>query len=59
MANCHEMKKGDVYVCEECGLQLQVIKECHEVGTAVEDCGCHEDDSPCEFRCCGKELTRK
>ncbi len=28
MASCHEMKMGQVYVCEGCGLELQVVKEC-------------------------------
>ena len=28
MSNCYKMKKGEVYVCEDCGLKLQVIKEC-------------------------------
>jgi predicted SprT family Zn-dependent metalloprotease len=33
MTNCHEMKKGEVYVCSECGLELQVVKECKDSGT--------------------------
>lgn len=28
MANCGEMKKGDVFVCKNCGLELQVVKKC-------------------------------
>jgi len=28
MANCTEMKEGDLFVCETCGLELQVIKAC-------------------------------
>jgi hypothetical protein len=27
MANCGEMKKGDVFVCKNCGFELQVVKK--------------------------------
>lgn len=30
MPSCHEMKLGQVYVCEECRLEIKVIKECQE-----------------------------
>jgi hypothetical protein len=33
MASCHEMRLGQIYVCESCGLALKVVKECKEVGT--------------------------
>jgi ribosomal protein L34E len=59
MANCHEMKKGEVYVCKECGLELQVVKECRDVGTPAEQCGCHETADPCTFSCCGMDLVKK
>jgi hypothetical protein len=59
MANCHEMKKGEVYVCSECGLELQVIKECKDSGTAAEDCSCHTTAGPCTFSCCGEDLVKK
>jgi hypothetical protein len=36
MPNCHEMKTGDIYVCEGCGLELQVVKECKECGQPAE-----------------------
>ena len=28
MANCAEMKKGDLFTCKICGLVLQVVKTC-------------------------------
>ena len=52
MTDCHEMKKGQTYTCEGCGLELKVVKECRECGTAAEECGCE----PCNFTCCGEEL---
>jgi len=59
--NCHEMKMGQVYVCDDCGLELQVTKECRDAGTPAEDCGCHDDAGaePCVFSCCGKSLRLK
>ncbi len=53
MPSCEEMKKGQVYECKECGLQLQVVKECTTCTTST-SCGC-----PCTFSCCEKELTLK
>ena len=38
--NCHEMKMGEVYACEDCGLELKVVKECRSCGTPAEDCKC-------------------
>ena len=46
MASCHEMKVGQVYACEGCGLELKVVKEC---GSPAEECECPE---PCTFECC-------
>jgi len=59
MPNCHEMREGDVYTCEECGLELQVIKECKEAGTPAEECACHPDADPCTFSCCDKNMVKK
>ena len=60
MVTCHEMKKGEIYACKVCGLELQVIKECDDAGTPAEECGCHEDDNdPCTFLCCGSPLVKK
>lgn len=59
MASCHDMRKGEVYVCEDCGLELQVVGECRDVGTPADECGCHTTAGPCTFSCCGKELVKK
>jgi predicted nucleic acid-binding Zn ribbon protein len=53
MPSCEQMKKGQIYECTECGLQLQVVQECTTCATTTE-CGC-----PCTFVCCEKELTLK
>ena len=49
--HCHDMKKGLVYMCESCGLEIKVVKECT-------DC-CGDDVCGCNFSCCGKELKVK
>jgi len=54
MPSCHQMKVGQVYTCQECGLELQVIKECEECGEEEE---CTLAD--CEFMCCGEEMKLK
>jgi hypothetical protein len=55
MAHCHEMKQGEVYTCKECGLELEVVKECKEAELPSEECRCE----PCSFVCCGQELVKK
>jgi len=55
MLNCHEMSSGNVYRCENCGLELQVVNECKEFGVPPEQCKC----PPCTFVCCGEELKKK
>lgn len=54
--HCHDMKKGQIYACEDCGLELQVVAECKECGTPQGECGCTE---PCIFQCCGDSLKLK
>ena len=56
MPSCHDMKLGQVYVCEGCGLELQVVQECEECGEDAAECGCVEH---CTFACCGEELKLK
>jgi hypothetical protein len=55
MAGCDEMKVGQVYMCEECGLELRVVKECTECAAEAE-CSCVDE---CEFECCGEPLKLK
>ncbi|MDD5232611.1 MAG: hypothetical protein PHG91_04375 [Syntrophales bacterium] len=60
MLNCHEMKTGQIYVCEECGIELQVVKSCEDLGKTEEECRCAvPEDSACVFSCCGEELRLK
>ena len=60
MPSCHDMKKGDIYMCEECGLELQVIKECHDDELHEGDCACNDPQSnACVFKCCDLEMVHK
>lgn len=59
MTSCHDMKNGEIYVCNDCGLELQVVKECKEAGTPAEDCACHAEGNPCTFSCCGQDLVKR
>ena len=56
MPSCHDMKLGQVYVCEACGLELEVVKECDECGQDAAECECVEH---CTFSCCGEPLKLK
>ncbi len=54
MTICNEMKMNQVYVCESCGLELKVVKECDECGEeSSAACGCKE---ACSFECCGEPM---
>ena len=55
MTDCREMKLGEVYRCKECGLELEVVKECREAKLPPEHCKC----TPCPLACCGEELVKK
>ena len=59
MPSCHDMKKGEIYVCKDCGLELQVVRECKDAGSPAEDCACHAEGNPCTFSCCGGDLVKK
>jgi hypothetical protein len=52
MSSCTEMKIDEVYVCEDCGLELKVVKECDSGAEGACACGC-------VLSCCEKPLTRK
>jgi hypothetical protein len=54
MARCDDLHEGDVYVCEKCGLEIEVIEECsHDDEDADETCRVEE------FVCCGEPMTLK
>jgi len=55
MASCHDMKMGEVYMCEECGVELKVVAQCKNFGVAEEN---HDHDT-CNFVCCEKEMVVK
>lgn len=46
---CRDMKRGEVYVCEACGIELQVVKECDHKDA-------ENDASTCGFTCYGEPL---
>ena len=52
MANCLEMKEGDLFICENCGLELQVRKSCTCI--AGEEVACN-----IPLQCCGKDMLKK
>jgi len=56
MISCHDMKEGEIYACESCGLELKVVKACNE--SHEDECGCSGHE-PCEFSCCGSTLKKK
>ncbi|MCG8685582.1 MAG: hypothetical protein MI892_11955 [Desulfobacterales bacterium] len=52
MANCCDMKEGDVFYCDACGLELEVKKTCT----------CKPGADGCctvPLSCCGKEMALK
>jgi hypothetical protein len=52
MPTCADMKVGQVYACQDCGIEIKVIKECTNCAT---DCA----DDPCSFVCCKQEMVLK
>lgn len=57
MPNCTEMKAGEIYVCPDCGLELQVIKACGDEGLHSDTCSL--EGGGCVLRCCDEELALK
>lgn len=52
MANCCDMKEGDVFVCNVCGLELKVQKTCKCTTGAEGAC-------TVPLMCCGKEMAKE
>ena len=52
MANCAEMKEGDIFKCKECGLELQVKKTC--ACRAGEEVSC-----TVPLKCCGQDMVKE
>jgi len=55
MARCDQMKVGEIYVCEQCGFEFQVLKECVHQDEMKHDGSCHEAGCGC----CGEEMRLK
>lgn len=55
MPNCYDMELGQIYWCEACGLELEVVHECEQRGDDPESYVCE----PCEFSCCDGPLKLK
>jgi hypothetical protein len=51
--SCNELKKGDVLVCSDCGLEVKVTKAC---GCADEESGACTEEG---FACCGQQMHKK
>lgn len=52
MANCSEMKEGEIYVCEKCGLELRVHKTCKCGAAGTDKCSV-------PLQCCGQAMVKK
>jgi hypothetical protein len=50
------MKVGEIYVCGDCGLELQVVKAC---GDGEHGDACSMEASSCALRCCDEDLVLK
>ncbi len=60
MAQCHEMKKGEVYTCPDCGIEVQVLRECEDPEKCTPGAHKGSEKAPeCGFSCCGRELEKK
>jgi len=55
MVHCHDMKEGQVHVCEECGLELKVEKICTVNGNHPKGISC----TRCIHVCCNKDMKLK
>ncbi len=58
MSSCENMKKGEVYVCECCGFEVEVKNQCS--CSTGDNCETHTHETDCcAFECCGKPLSLK
>ena len=51
MAICFDMKEGDLFVCEVCGLELTVKKACTCESNATKKC-------TVPLQCCNQEMKK-
>jgi len=61
MPTCREMKKGDTYFCDDCGLEIQVTNQSSYAAAAGSTaCGSYTTDAPSvNLKCCGADMTKK
>jgi hypothetical protein len=55
MVHCHDMEVGQVYICEDCGLELKVEKSCTANSSHPKGVSC----SRCIHVCCNKDMKLK
>jgi hypothetical protein len=60
MPNCSELKTGDSYVCDDCGLEIQVTNQSSFAAAAgPAACGSFTTDAPNSvFACCGQDMVK-
>jgi hypothetical protein len=51
VTTCSDMKVGQIYFCPDCGVELQVIKECSD----TDHCSLEQ----CKLVCCDQEMQLK
>lgn len=51
LVSCGELKEGEIFVCDDCGLELKVTKPCD----CAEEGACTEQG----FVCCGESMKKK
>lgn len=52
MANCCDMKEGDIFVCDICGLELSVKKPCTCDSESPDKC-------TVPLQCCNQDMKKK
>jgi hypothetical protein len=57
MPKCHDLKRDEVYGCQQCKLEMKVIREC-ECDDSSEACACYTQPDSCVFTCCNEEMKK-
>ena len=57
--HCNDMKVGEVYACGNCGIELEVIKNCNHEGHDQCCDSCADESADCNFTCCGADMVKK
>ena len=51
MTDCPDMKEGDLFLCDACGLELRVEKSCNYSAGQEGTCGV-------PLQCCGMDMVK-